>query len=156
MTQIDSDGDAKAMAKQLKETKNADFETLFKRWEQASQMRRWTQQVKLQLRESIEAEEIKILREEINTAHPDSPPFTEPLNEEQRETVEKSAEEKFDSALAAKYEQVNKKSLFLIKLEVPLAFRQARKTAKQAELQKKISNTILTQFETQQKIIEDQ
>ena len=45
-------------------------------------MRRWTQQVKLQLREAIEAEEIKILREEINTANPDSPPFTEPLNEE--------------------------------------------------------------------------
>jgi hypothetical protein len=38
--------------------------------------------VKLQLREAIEAEEIKILREEMNTAHPDNPPFTEPLNEE--------------------------------------------------------------------------
>ena len=82
MTQIDSEGDAKTMAKEFKENKNADFETLFKRWEQASQMRRWTQQVKLQLREAIEAEEIKILREEINTANPDNPPFTEPLNED--------------------------------------------------------------------------
>ena len=93
-------------------------------------MRRWTQQVKLQLREEIEAKEIQILRNEINTANPDKPPFTDPLDEQQRETIEKRAEEKFDTALAAKYDQVNKKSLFLIKLEVPKAFRQARKTAK--------------------------
>ena len=67
-------------------------------------MRRWTQQVKLQLREEIEANEIKNLRDEVNAANPDKPPFTDPLDEQQKETVEKRAEEKFDVALATKYE----------------------------------------------------
>ena len=44
------------------------------------------------------------MREEVNIANPDKPPFTDPLNEQQKDIVEKRSEEKFDIALAAKYD----------------------------------------------------
>ena len=67
-------------------------------------MRRWTQSVKQELREVIELEEIEKLRKEVNAANPEQPPFVDPLNDEQKNTVEARADARFDAELAERYD----------------------------------------------------
>ena len=54
------------------------------KWELASQMRKWTQKIKLDLSEKISVEVEHKLREEVRAASTDKKPFTDPLSEEQR------------------------------------------------------------------------
>ena len=51
-------------------------------------MRKWTQKVKLQLSERISVDVEQKLREEIRASTPDKKPYTDPLNDEQRKTVD--------------------------------------------------------------------
>ena len=54
------------MAKELRDSKPAEFEILCKQWEQASQIRKWTQEMKKDLSESLKKECSDEMIEEIN------------------------------------------------------------------------------------------
>lgn len=66
----------------LKEQTNDDFFSNLKQWEQAANMRKWTQKVKLNLSERLTSEVEAKLREEITAANPSKEPFTDQFNEE--------------------------------------------------------------------------
>ena len=86
-------------------------------------MRKWTQQIKLKLVERIHKKIIEAFRKEVDQANPSAPPFTAPLNEEQRAIVDKRTDEQFNKDLIDEYDEVIKKAVFLIKLSLPQAFR---------------------------------
>ena len=83
-TALTSDGAQKLrdIVNQLKESKNKEFEALLKRWESASQMRKWTQQIKLSISERTAAEAEEAFRKEHNEANPSADPLTGQLSEE--------------------------------------------------------------------------
>ena len=60
----------KSITIELKEKQDQNFIEMLKLWEQASQMRKWTQKVKLNLSERITGEVEKKLRKEIALANP--------------------------------------------------------------------------------------
>jgi len=72
----------KSIATQLRSQSDDNFLSLLNKWEQASQMRKWTQKAKLLLSERITVEVDNQLRTEIRTASADKKPFTDPLNDE--------------------------------------------------------------------------
>ena len=104
---------------------NESLAALMPKWEQASQMRKWTQKVKLNISERVKVDVETQLRDEITAANPSKEPFTDPFNEEQTELVEKRFQEKFDHEVEVVYKQVISKAHFLIKLAVPRSFLEA-------------------------------
>ena len=62
--------------KQFKDQQNDEFISLLKQWEQAAQMRKWTQGIKQNLSERIKVEVENAYRQEINDANPSAEPFT--------------------------------------------------------------------------------
>ena len=54
------------IAKELREAKLAEFDILCKQWEQASQIRKWTQEMKKDLTEALKKECTDEMIEEIN------------------------------------------------------------------------------------------
>ena len=67
------------------------------------------------------------LREEITEANPSKEAFTDPLNDEQKETLQGRFDEQFEKLLSERYEEVHKKAEFLSKLAVPQIFKEAKK-----------------------------
>ena len=59
-------------------------------------MRRWTQKIKLNISEKLNADIEKKLREEITEANPSKEAFTDPLNDEQKETLQGRFDEQFE------------------------------------------------------------
>lgn len=111
----------------LKEQKSSEYEGLFKRWEFASQMRKWTQQVKLSIGDRTAKEAEEAFRQEWNEAHPSEEPLTGPLNDEQKQKVEEKSSAKFTEDLNKAYSSVVKKAEILITLQVPNSFKENRK-----------------------------
>ena len=81
----DSRSKGKRIHKLLTDQKFEAYQSILKRWEQASQMRKWSNLVKQNLVERINKEQEEALRQEINNANPSAPPFTDELSEEQTE-----------------------------------------------------------------------
>ena len=65
-------------------------------------MRKWTQQIKLTLSESIKVDVENKLRLELNEANPDEP-FTDQFTDEHRQIIDKRLSEKFDERLMDTY-----------------------------------------------------
>lgn len=65
-----------AITAKLKELEDEVFIQMLKLWEQASQMRKWTQRIKLNLSERITAEIEKAVRQEVSEANPSKQPLT--------------------------------------------------------------------------------
>ena len=77
----DSKGKGRRIHKLLVSEKLEYYQSILKRWEQASQMRKWSNLVKQNLVERINKEEDEKLRQEINEANPSSPPFSGDFDE---------------------------------------------------------------------------
>jgi len=73
-------------------------------------MRKWTQKVKLQLSERITVEVEHKLREEIRAATVDKKPFTDPLNDEQRMTLDNRTNEQLEKDVVVKFKEVIQKA----------------------------------------------
>ena len=72
----------KSIVNQLKSSANEEYFMFLKQYEQAAQMRKWTQKAKLNLSERIEKEEEAKLREEITEANPSKEKFMDPFNDD--------------------------------------------------------------------------
>ena len=93
-------------------------------------MRKWTQKVKLVVSERIEQKLKEIMRAECNL---DGKLFQLEDNEEQREEFESRKNAWFDGEIDRVYDEVVKKSRFLIKLSVPQIFKEAKMRKDQEE-----------------------
>ena len=94
----------------LKEVQSDSFTSMLKQWETASQMRQWTQKIKLTMSERLNAEIENKLRDEITQANPSKEPFTDQFNEEQKATIATRFNEQFDQQLNDKYNEVINKA----------------------------------------------
>ena len=90
-------------------------------------MRRWTQKVKLNASEKLNAEIEAKYRDEVTESNPSKEAFTDPLNEEQRQIVQRRFDEQFSKVLKERYDEVYRKAEFLSKLAVPNVFKEAKK-----------------------------
>lgn len=79
---------------QTKESSHS-YLNILKQWEQAAQMRKWTQQIRLTLSEKIKQEVETKYRLELSEADPDHP-FTGEFTPEHCEQIEKRIAEKYD------------------------------------------------------------
>ena len=82
-------------------------------------MRKWTQKVKSQLSERISVEIEQKLREEIRAATVEKKPYTDPLNDEQRMTIDNRTNEQLEKDIIVQFQEVIQKAKFLIKLSLP-------------------------------------
>ena len=82
-------------------------------------MRKWTQKIKLDLSEKISVEVEHKLREEVRAASTDKKPFTDPLSEEQRQTVDDRTNEQLQQDIIVQFNEVIQKAKFLTKLAIP-------------------------------------
>ena len=67
---------------ELNETCKEEFGNFIKKFDQASQMRKWISTIKLEISERIEKEEDKKFRDEYAEANPSLDPLTGPLSDE--------------------------------------------------------------------------
>jgi len=94
---------ARDIVAKLKAEQAAEFEAVLKRWETASQIRKWTQQVKLETSEAAQKEAESALRTAWNEAHPSEEPLTGELTEVQKREVEEAANAKFEAKVKDTY-----------------------------------------------------
>lgn len=75
---VSSDGPQKLkeIVNKLKDEKSDEFNSLLKRWEAASQMRKWTQSIKLAISERVAAEAEQAFRDKYNADHPSEDALT--------------------------------------------------------------------------------
>ena len=118
---------------------------MLKRWETANQMRKWTQKIKLDISERIAKEVEQAFRDEINEANPSAEPFTAPLSDEQKATVEDKTTTKFDQEVQKTYDGVVQKANSLVRLAVPSQYKRSNPlmarmvSAMSVQLQKNLS-----------------
>ena len=136
------DENQRLIAAALKQQGNANFASFLKKWEQASQMRQWHQKLKRTLAEEFEKKSEKELRKKFEEENPDKAPFTDPLNDEQQQIVMKESDEAFEPALKERIDQIGRKAEFLAKLEVPQAFKQAKRDDMVMKLGKSLSTMV--------------
>ncbi len=82
-------------------------------------MRRWTQSVKQTISERTTIEADEALRKAWNQANPSKEPLTGPLNDEQKNQVDRDGNAKFEKELQEAFDEVVEKAEFMLKLEVP-------------------------------------
>lgn len=99
---------------------------LLKRWETASQMRKWTQSIKLTISERTAADAEQAFRDSWNEANPSQDPITGMLSAEQRAEVDKKAFAAFEEQLDKTYADVVEKAKLLLILQVPEAYKKNR------------------------------
>jgi hypothetical protein len=92
---------------------------MLKRFEIASQMRKWTQQVKLTTSERVQQETDKKFRETWEKAHPSEDPLSGQLSEEQKQEVESQFESKYPEEIKKVYDEVVNKASLLITMKLP-------------------------------------
>lgn len=86
-------------------------------------MRKWTQQIKLNISERTVVEAEEAFRKEYNESNPSADPLTGQLSDEQKRTVEERSNVKFEDELKSTYAGVVKKAELLIKLQVPTSYK---------------------------------
>ena len=70
---------------ELDQTCKDKFQDFVKKYDQASQMRKWISSIKLEISERIEKDEDKKFRDEYAEANPSLDPLTGPLSDEQKD-----------------------------------------------------------------------
>ena len=91
-----------------------EFESLSKKWDQASQIRKWISTVKLQISEKIEKEEDTKYRDEYAEAHPSEDRLTGTLSDEHRDKVQERVDTRFEAETSKEFTQVKEKAKTLI------------------------------------------
>ena len=136
-TEVTSDGvqKLKDIIGKLKESSKSEYDVLLKRWESANQMRKWTQQIKLNISERTAVEAEEAYRKEVNDANPSAEPLTGSLSDEQKRIVEERSNTKFDEDLKTTYDGVVQKAYLLIKLQVPSAYKAQKGKPRLGQLQ---------------------
>ena len=106
-------------------SQNADFISLMSKWDQACQMRKFTQTVKTTISDELEQKLEKKIREELTLLDPLRQPFTGMLDQEQQEDLDRRLAEQLKVEFEARVKEIIKKARFLLTLSVPEDYMQA-------------------------------
>lgn len=130
---------ANEVALALKESNSELFQKFLKKWDQASQMRKWISGMKLTTSERIEKEEDRKFRDEYAEAHPSEDALSGPLSDEQKEKVQEKVDARFDQECDEAFSNIVEKAKILIKLSIPEVLVERARIARQRTIQKSLS-----------------